>query len=113
MNRFDYARPVSVAEAVAAWEPGAAYLGGGTNLVDLMKLGVLQPARLIDVNRLPGLGAIELTPDRRRADRRARFANADLAHDPAFRRRFPDGCRGIARPGLPVNCATQRPSAAI
>ena len=88
MNRFDYARPVSVAEAVAAWEPGAAYLGGGTNLVDLMKLGVLQPARLIDVNRLPGLGAIELTPDGG-ARIGALVRNADLAHDPAFAAAFP------------------------
>lgn len=88
MNRFDYARPASIAEAVAAWEPGAAWLSGGTNLVDLMKIGVFQPARLIDVNRLPGLDSIKLTPDGG-ARIGALVRNADLAHDSAFAAAFP------------------------
>ena len=68
MRQFDYIRPTSVAEAIAAWSPGAAYLGGGTNLVDLMKIGVQQPDRLIDLGRLPGLdrdAARWRRPDRR------------------------------------------------
>ena len=46
MNQFDYVRPASVAEAVkAASAPGAAYLAAGTNLLDLMKGGIVQPSR--------------------------------------------------------------------
>ncbi len=89
MNRFDYVRPATIAEAVAAAsEPGAAYLAGGTNLLDLMKGGIARPSRLVDVTRLPGLGAIEPL-----ADGGVRIGalvrNADLAHDPGFARRFP------------------------
>ena len=54
MKSFDYIRPTSITEAIAAWEPGAAYLGGGTNLVDLMKAGVIQPGKLIDLRVQPG-----------------------------------------------------------
>lgn len=88
MKRFDYVRPSTVAEAVAAWQPGAAWLGGGTNLVDLMKTGAATPDRLIDVTGLSELGGIELS-----ADGSARIGalvrNADLAHDPAFARAYP------------------------
>ena len=64
MNLFDYIRPASVAEAVtAASEPGAAYLAGGTNLLDLMKGGALHPGRLVYVTRLPGLDRIEKLAD--------------------------------------------------
>jgi xanthine dehydrogenase YagS FAD-binding subunit len=57
---FAYERPADVAAAVAAHggASGAAYLGGGTNLVDLMKLGVAEPELLVDVAHLP-LGRIE------------------------------------------------------
>src|SRR4051812_5507740 len=51
MREFAYERAASVDAAVAA---GGTYLGGGTNLVDLMKLGVEAPERLVDVSRLPG-----------------------------------------------------------
>jgi xanthine dehydrogenase YagS FAD-binding subunit len=89
MNRFDYIRPGSVAEAVAAAAvPGSAYLAAGTNLLDLMKGGVVRPERLVDVSRLPGLDRLEALPD---GGMRigARVRNADLAHDPAFARSFP------------------------
>ena len=56
MNLFDYVRPASVAEAIAAGsKPGAAYLAAGTNLLDLMKVGAMRPGQLVDVTRLPGL----------------------------------------------------------
>ena len=58
MKMFDFIRPASIDEAIAAWRPGAAWLGGGTNLVDLMKTGAAQPDRLIDLGRLPGLDRI-------------------------------------------------------
>jgi xanthine dehydrogenase YagS FAD-binding subunit len=89
MNHFDYVRPATIAEAVtAAASPGAAYLAAGTNLIDLMKGGVVRPNRLVDVTRLPGLDRIETLPDG--AVRiGALVRNADLAHDPGFARRFP------------------------
>src|SRR3979409_1109206 len=89
MNTFDYVRPATVREAVAAAsEPGAAYLAAGTNLLDLMKGGITGPSRLVDISHLPGLdqiedlsgGAVACVPLVR---------NPDLAGDGAFARRFP------------------------
>jgi xanthine dehydrogenase YagS FAD-binding subunit len=89
MNRFDYVRPATVREAVAAAaEPGAAYLAAGTNLLDLMKGGVSAPTRLVDVTHLPGLDRIETLPDGG-ARIGALVRNADLAHDHDFARRCP------------------------
>jgi xanthine dehydrogenase YagS FAD-binding subunit len=89
MKPFDYVRPKTVAEAVAAAaEPGAVYLAGGTNLLDLMKGGVSRPDRLVDVTHLPGLDEIEQLPGG--AVRiGALVGNAELAHDREFARRFP------------------------
>jgi xanthine dehydrogenase YagS FAD-binding subunit len=89
MNRFDYARPTTLADAVSAGAlPGAAYLAAGTNLMDLMKGGVVRPSLLVDIGRLPGLDSIETL-----ADGGVRIGalvrNADLAHDAEFARRFP------------------------
>ncbi len=89
MNRFDYVRPASLAEAIAAGaEPGAAYLAAGTNLVDLMKAGAMRPARLVDITHLPGLAAIETLPNGG-VRIGAMVRNADLAHDSDFAARFP------------------------
>ena len=89
MKRFDYLRPATVADAVAAaQQPGSAYLAGGTNLMDLMKAGVARPDRVIDIGRLPGLGAIDWL-----ADGSVRIGalvrNADLAYDARFAKAFP------------------------
>ena len=89
MRSFDYVRPATVADAVAAGaEPGAAYLAAGTNLVDLMKGGIARPSRLVDVTYLPGLDRIEPLPD---GGIRigALVRNAALAHDPEFARDYP------------------------
>ncbi len=89
MNVFDYVRPSSVSEAVAAASgPGAAYLAGGTNLLDLMKAGVTQPARIVDITHLPELGAIETLPG---GDIRigALVTNAALARDASLREGAP------------------------
>jgi xanthine dehydrogenase YagS FAD-binding subunit len=89
MNQFDYVRPANVADAVkAASAPGAAYLAAGTNLLDLMKGGIVQPSRLVDVSRLPGLDRIEKLAD---GSLRigAMVRNADLAHDEKFAREYP------------------------
>ena len=89
MNRFDYVRPATVAEAVAAAAvPGSVFLAAGTNLIDLMKGGIVSPKRLVDVSCLPGLDRIEPLPDDElRIGARVRYAN--LAYDPTFSKRFP------------------------
>ncbi|HET6252523.1 MAG TPA: xanthine dehydrogenase family protein subunit M [Puia sp.] len=55
MNPFQYSRPAETAAAIKilAKEPEAFFLAGGTNLIDLMKMGVVAPDRLVDINRLP------------------------------------------------------------
>jgi xanthine dehydrogenase YagS FAD-binding subunit len=89
MKNFDYIRPATISEAVAAGtEPGAAYLASGTNLLDLMKSGIARPDRLVDVTRLPGLDHIEWLPNGG-VRIGAMVRNADLAHDADFASAFP------------------------
>lgn len=88
MKRFDYIRPLSVDDAIAAHKPGAAYLGGGTNLLDLMKIGVIQPDTLIDLGRISQLDTIEVLPDGG-ARIGALVKNSDLAYDHDFAAAFP------------------------
>lgn len=89
MNRFDYIRPASLPEAVAAAAlPGSAYLAGGTNLLDLMKVGTTRPERVIDITRLPGLDRIEWLADGG-VRIGAMVRNSDLAYDERFARAFP------------------------
>ncbi|MET3446259.1 xanthine dehydrogenase family protein subunit M [Ralstonia sp. 1138] len=88
MQSIAYDRASSVEAAVRlAQEPGARYIGGGTNLLDLMKGGVEQPQRLVDVSRLP-LAQIRALPDGSlRLGAMAR--NADTAAHPLVRSRYP------------------------
>ena len=89
MNQFEYIRPATVSDAVAAAaEAGAAYLASGTNLLDLMKGGIARPNRLVDITRLPGLDRIEQLAD---GGLRigALVRNADLAHDRDFATSYP------------------------
>jgi xanthine dehydrogenase YagS FAD-binding subunit len=88
MRPFEYERATDAAGAVAAIaQPGTMYLGGGTNLVDLMKLGVETPERLVDVSGLP-YDRIEDAPG---GGLRigAAVRNSDLAADRAVRERYP------------------------
>ncbi|MFF8392335.1 FAD binding domain-containing protein [Streptomyces sp. NPDC016172] len=89
MKEFAYVRAGSVEEATSAYasHAGARYLGGGTNLVDLMKLGVEAPTALIDVTRLP-LDTIEELPDGALRVG-AMVRNSDLAAHPLVRDRYP------------------------
>jgi xanthine dehydrogenase YagS FAD-binding subunit len=88
MRPFRYERAADEGGAVAAVAaPGAKFLGGGTNLVDLMRLGVETPSVLVDVTRLP-LDRIEPLED---GGLRigAGVRNSDLAADPRIRDRYP------------------------
>ncbi len=89
MRAFAYHRAVDVDDAVrtASRSPEATYLAGGTNLVDLMKLGVARPAQLIDVSRLPLAEVDELPGGGLRIG--ATVRNSDLAAHPRVRERYP------------------------
>ena len=64
MRPFDYLRIGDLAAAqVAASHPDTKFLAGGTTLLDLMKLNVEQPARVVDITRLAGLDAITVSAD--------------------------------------------------
>ncbi|MCA0144289.1 xanthine dehydrogenase family protein subunit M [Blastococcus sp. LR1] len=89
MREFRYERATDAASAVAllAAEPEGAFLGGGTNLVDLMKLGVATPDLLVDVRRLTSAEVTDLPDGGLRIG--AAVPNADLAADRRVRERFP------------------------
>jgi xanthine dehydrogenase YagS FAD-binding subunit len=89
MKAFAYQRVSEIGAAVAAFATAAdaRYLGGGTNLVDLMKLGVEQPGLLVDVTELP-LGDIAESDDGG-VFIGAAVRNSDLAVHPLIRRRYP------------------------
>ncbi|MER8084870.1 xanthine dehydrogenase family protein subunit M [Streptomyces sp. NPDC087532] len=89
MKPFAYLRARSTTEAVreGSAHPGAAFLGGGTNLVDLMKLGVETPALLVDISRLPLDRVTEAADGGLRIG--ATVRNSDLAAHPAVRTRYP------------------------
>lgn len=87
MRAFNYERPDSLqAAAAAAARPGAKFIAGGTNLLDLMKLEVEVPTYLIDITRL-GLDKTETTSD---GGLRigAMVRNADLAADMRVRKDY-------------------------
>jgi xanthine dehydrogenase YagS FAD-binding subunit len=89
VREFRYERPIDVAGAVATLgaAPEGAFLGGGTNLVDLMKLGVATPDVLVDVRELTSREITELPGGGLRIG--AGVPNADLAADRRVRERFP------------------------
>jgi xanthine dehydrogenase YagS FAD-binding subunit len=84
--RYETAADPAGAVALAA-KPGAKFLGGGTNLVDLMRLGVEEPELLVDVARLPLDGIEETDGGGLRIG--AAVRNSDLAADPLVRERYP------------------------
>ncbi|KTT97660.1 FAD binding domain-containing protein [Sphingomonas sanguinis] len=88
MKPFDYARADSVATATRdGAAPGARFIAGGTNLLDLMKLQVETPETLIDISRLE-LGAIEEREDGGLTIG-ALVPNSDLAADARVIERYP------------------------
>ena len=94
MHTFEFTRPENFTAAVATAakaktaQQGAdvRFVAGGTTLIDLMKLNVETPARLLDINRLP-LDKIEATPD---GGLRigATVRNSDLAHHATVQRDY-------------------------
>lgn len=85
--RYERAGDVSGAVAMLAEAPGAAFLAGGTNLVDLMKLEVATPDVLVDVRELTSDRVEELADGGLRIG--AAMPNSDLAAHRAIRRRYP------------------------
>jgi xanthine dehydrogenase YagS FAD-binding subunit len=94
MHAFDFMRPgdaeaaIRIAAQTKTAQQGAdvRFLAGGTTLLDLMKLNVETPARLVDINRLP-FAKVEATPD---GGLRigATVRNSDLAYHPTVRRDY-------------------------
>jgi len=89
MINFEYARASSVADAIRqiATAPGAKFIAGGTNLVDLMKEDVERPTRLIDITGLPLKAVEEMSDGSLRIG--ALLPNTDLAYHPLIEQRYP------------------------
>jgi xanthine dehydrogenase YagS FAD-binding subunit len=90
MNPFTYSRaadPQSAVSGIAA-NPKAKFLGGGTNLVDLMKMGVERPEQLVDINRLD-LTKVEELPNNDGVRIGGLVRNSDLAEHDLIKSRYP------------------------
>jgi xanthine dehydrogenase YagS FAD-binding subunit len=88
MRSFTYERATDSRDAVVAVSrPGAKFISGGTNLLDLMKLEIEQPSHLVDISRLPLSGIEELPGGGLRIG--AQAANSDTAGDARVRTRYP------------------------
>jgi xanthine dehydrogenase YagS FAD-binding subunit len=88
MNPFDFQQPTDVDAALAALAaPGARPIAGGTNLLDLIKEGVMKPSGLVDINPIAGLDTIEEDGAGLRLGALAR--NADTAYHPLVQERYP------------------------
>lgn len=88
MNSFSFHRALDVGGAVQSIQvPGAKFVGGGTNLIDLMKLGVERPVHLVDINSLPLAEIRELPGGGLSIGALAR--NSDTADHPLVRINYP------------------------
>jgi xanthine dehydrogenase YagS FAD-binding subunit len=89
MINFEYTRANDVGEAVRliAANPGAKFIAGGTNLVDLMKYDVERPAHLIDISRLPLKDIAETSSGGLRIG--ALVPNSTVAYHPLIEQRYP------------------------
>src|ERR1700744_4132680 len=88
MNPFQYSRSSAAATAIQSLvkEPQAHLLAGGTNLIDLIKMGVVLPDRLVDINNLP-LKGIEKTATGLRIG--ALATNSEVADHPLVLGNYP------------------------
>jgi xanthine dehydrogenase YagS FAD-binding subunit len=88
MNQFQYVRPAGLPGATKAITNGAntQFLAGGTNLIDLMKMGVVAPEKLVDINNLPlkkiesNAGVINIG---------ALASNTEVSENPLIKANFP------------------------
>jgi xanthine dehydrogenase YagS FAD-binding subunit len=89
MKTFDYVAPTTTDEAIERLgsDPGARILAGGTNLVDLMKLGVIAPDTLVDIGQLPLDDVVTTESGGLRIGTNVR--NSELAAHPLVRTRYP------------------------
>ncbi|GAB3309952.1 xanthine dehydrogenase family protein subunit M [Epidermidibacterium keratini] len=89
MKPFDYHRAADAADAVATVTaaPNARFLGGGTNLIDHMRLGITEPNLLVDVSHLELTEIVKTDDDGLLVG--ASVRNSDLAADPLVRSRYP------------------------
>ncbi len=92
MKPFAYSRAEGVEDAARQLRDGARLIAGGTNLLDLMKLEVEAPDRLVDINRLP-LKTMEAEGEGLRIG--ALVSNSACAADPRIRRDYPVLARAI------------------
>lgn len=93
MRAFTYERPADMAAALTAiGKPGAKFLAGGTNLLDLMKVEAETPQHLVDVSRLPLTEIVEENGGLRIG---AMVSNTDLAADARVRERYPMLSRAV------------------
>jgi len=90
MNPFTFIQPDDVDAALAALAaPGARPIAGGTNLLDLMKEGVMTPSGLVDINPLAAGGLDRIEEDGAGLRLGALARNADTAYHPLVRERYP------------------------
>src|SRR5256885_17111297 len=118
MERITYQRADSVESAVKGGaRPDAAFLAGGTSLVDLMKIEVLKPLHVVDVSRLD-LRKIDVQQDGVRID--AMATNTEVAEHADIKKRLPvlveailsgasPQLRNVATPGGNLPQRTPRP----
>jgi xanthine dehydrogenase YagS FAD-binding subunit len=86
MRTFTYKIPSSVREATSDFGQNSDFIAGGTTLIDLMKLEVMTPSQLVDINRLPMRG-IELTSDGLRIGALEKMS--DVAEHPEVVTKYP------------------------
>jgi xanthine dehydrogenase YagS FAD-binding subunit len=86
MLPFTYETPSSVEEAVSLVSTGSSFLAGGTTLVDLMKLDVMTPTHVLDINQLPMRG-VSLTSNGLRIGALEKMG--DVAEHPAVVAKYP------------------------
>ena len=101
MQPFVYERAVDLSGALAglARDPNARVIAGGTELLNWMKEGIVAPSRLIDLNRLPGLDAIDEREHRLRLGALVRMS--DAAAHPAVRARAPAISEALVKSASP------------
>jgi xanthine dehydrogenase YagS FAD-binding subunit len=89
MRTFEFIRPHDVGQALAAHAglDNTVYLAGGSTLLDLMKLDIMRPARVVDIHKLALTDIVHLPDGRTRIG--AMVTNTDLARDPTIQTAYP------------------------